>query len=272
LAEKREGLADEVKAEAGETEFRVGQSLRLTWLAAQRLDATLMPMFKAEELGAGYRKGADGLLERQVVLPPPAGTRWVPIVPDGNATAHLTWKRWMFLQCHVGVLGAHRNTEKTLNIVSRQAWWSTMRRDLELWIQRCMTCRRFRRMAQKQESPEVVPVDAECWQEVMIDLEGPSNPPDKQGNKYSLTYICRVCRGLLTERSCKCNATEARRMFAVCVFRSGTLPLLLLSDRGPELKNALMSEYSALNSLEAYGTGLGRRSASGDPKGHGHAC
>ncbi len=154
----------------------------------------------------------------------------------------------MFLQCHVGVLGAHRNTEKTLNIVSRQAWWSTMRRDLELWIQRCMTCLRFRRMAQKQESPEVVPVDAECWQEVMIDLEGPSNPPDKQGNKYSLTYICRVCRGLLTERSCKCNATEARRMFAVCVFRSGTLPLLL-SDRGPELKNALMSEYSALIGL-----------------------
>ena len=51
------------------------------------------------------------------------------------------------------------------------------------------------------------------------------------------------------QRSCKCNATGARRMFAVCVFRSGTLPLLLLSDRGPELKNALMSEYSALIGL-----------------------
>ena len=35
----------------------------------------------------------------------------------------------------------------------------------------------------------VIPVDAECWQEVMVDLEGPSQPADKQGNKYSFTYI-----------------------------------------------------------------------------------
>ena len=41
-------------------------------------------------------------------------------------------------------------------------------------------------------------------------------------------------------------------MFACCVFRSGTIPTLLRSDRGPELKNALMAEYTAL-------LGLGRR-------------
>ena len=41
-------------------------------------------------------------------------------------------------------------------------------------------------------------------------------------------------------------------MFACCVMRSGTIPTLLRSDRGPELKNALMAEYCAL-------VGLGRR-------------
>ena len=41
-------------------------------------------------------------------------------------------------------------------------------------------------------------------------------------------------------------------MFASCMLRSGTIPTMLRSDRGPELKNALMNEYTAL-------LGIGRR-------------
>ena len=79
-----------------------------------------------------------------------------------------------------------------------------------------------------------------------MDLEGPSTPCDKQGNKYTMTYICTVCHGTLLDRSPKCNASEARRMFACCMLRSGTIPTMLRSDRGPELKNAIMNEYAAL--------------------------
>ena len=251
-ADKREGHAEEIRAEAGEPEFKVGQSLRLTWLHCQRLDKTLMPMFRTKELARGYRKAEDGLLERLLPSPLPPGERWVPIVPDGMATKHLTWKRWMFLQCHVGVLGAHRNPEKTLNIVMRQAWWATIKEDVHQWAQKCITCLRFRKMHTKQEQMPVIPTGAECWEEVMIDLEGPNNPCDKQGNMYTMTYICTVCQGLLTDRAPKCNAVEARRMFATCMFRSGTIPTMLRSDRGPELKNAIMNEYAAL-------LGIGRR-------------
>ena len=45
---------------------------------------------------------------------------------------------------------------------------------------------------------------------------------------------------------------EARRMFASCMFRSGTIPTLVRSDRGPELKNAIMNEYTSL-------LGMGRK-------------
>ena len=41
-------------------------------------------------------------------------------------------------------------------------------------------------------------------------------------------------------------------MFASSVFRSGRIPTLLRTDRGPELKNVLMQEYCAL-------VGIGRR-------------
>ena len=86
-------LADDVKADSGECEFTLGQSLRLTWVAAQRADKALMPMFVSKHLEDGYRVATDGLLERQVDLPPPANATWVPIVPDGMAMGNLTWKR-----------------------------------------------------------------------------------------------------------------------------------------------------------------------------------
>ena len=43
MSSKREGLADDARAEAGETDFQLGLGLRVTWLSAQRLDKTLMP-------------------------------------------------------------------------------------------------------------------------------------------------------------------------------------------------------------------------------------
>ncbi len=41
-------------------------------------------------------------------------------------------------------------------------------------------------------------------------------------------------------------------MLANCMFRSGRVPRMIRSDRGPEFKNAIMQEYIAL-------TGMGRR-------------
>ena len=87
------------------------------------------------------------------------------------------------------MLGAHRSAAKTSSIIVRQAWWQSCRTDVETLVHKCMTCLRFRRMATKQEAVPVIPVSAECWEEVMIDLEGPNNPADSMGNKYTMTYI-----------------------------------------------------------------------------------
>ena len=106
LYEKRKSISDDVKAEAGECDFELGTSLRVTWIPQQRADKALGPMFApGKTLADGYRIAKDGLLERLVKLPPPANATWVPIVPDGKATGNLSWKRWLFLQVHVGILG-----------------------------------------------------------------------------------------------------------------------------------------------------------------------
>ena len=220
LYDKRREVADEVRADAGECEFQLGQSLRLTWVSSQRADKLLMPMFGAKNLDSGYRVAKDGLLERQVQLPPPVNSTWVPIVPNGQATGNLSWKRWLFLQCHVGILGAHRNAEKTTGLLSRQVWWLTMKSDVAVWTEGCITCLRFRKTPQRQEAVPTIPTNCECWEEVMIDLEGPSNPSSKNGHKYTMTYICVLCHGVLLEGSARITAADTRRMFACCIMRS----------------------------------------------------
>ena len=86
----------------------------------------------------------------------------------------------------------------------------------------------------------------------MIDIEGPSNPMDKDGCKYTMTYMCCLCQGLFRESTARLSAATVRIMFASCIMRSGTLSCLVRSDRGPELKNLLMAEYGSL-------VGVGRR-------------
>ena len=124
-----------------------------------------------------------------------------------------------------------------------------MKVDVQRWWESCLTCIRFRKMPRKQEAVPVIPTGRDCWEEVMIDLEGPSNPADKDGCKYTMTYICCLCHGILIEPGQRLTANETRRMFACCIMRSGTLLTLVRSDRGPELKNALMAEYSSLIGL-----------------------
>ena len=87
-----------------------------------------------------------------------------------------------------------------------------MRADIDKWVHSCVTCARFRKVPKKQLSEPVIPVDAECWEEVMIDLEGPSTPLDSDGNRYSYSYICCLCYALLADRAPVANGSHVRRM------------------------------------------------------------
>ena len=112
-----------------------------------------------------------------------------------------------------------------------------MKKDVDKWVQNCITCVRFRKITTKTQQVAVIPVDAECWQEVMMDLEGPNTPADKDGRRYNSTYVCCVCHAVLLEGLRVANALLLRRAFASSMFRAGRIPDLIRSDQGPEFKN-----------------------------------
>jgi hypothetical protein len=152
----------------------------------------------------------------------------------------------VYLQYHAGVWGAHKSAIATNNAMKAHLWWETMTADVNKWVDRCLTCLRFRKSARRATGIPVKPTRCECWEDVMVDMEGPSNPPSAAGNRYVLTYMRCLSSTPLFEPVKRLTAAEVRRAFSRCMFRAGTLAVVLRTDRGPEFKNAILAEYAAL--------------------------
>ena len=126
LIVQRAQLADLEQAETEQINWTLGANLRVVWGCAQRSDKDLNGYFRH---GATFphdvRLAEDGVLEHLAPDRSPEKPEWVPIVPAGYATSHLTWKQWVFLQMHIGIFGHHRAGKKTYQLMDDVVWWAT---------------------------------------------------------------------------------------------------------------------------------------------------
>ena len=89
--EDRSRLAEEAKAAAGMSNFEVTGSLRASWVEAQSKDPSLAESLR--KTPEGYKRAADGMLEKEVSLPGGAVST-VPVVPNGVAACSgVTWRK-----------------------------------------------------------------------------------------------------------------------------------------------------------------------------------
>ena len=216
LLARREQHADVEQAETEQITWTLGANLRVVWGCAQRSDKDLNGYFQN---GATFphdvRIAEDGVLEHLSPDRSPEKPEWVPIVPSGYATSHLTWKQWVFLQMHIGIFGHHRAGKKTYQLMKDVVWWSTMKTDVFTWYDECLTCIRFRKRPTRQDQVAVKPTSLHPWQEIMIDCEGSSRPPDAAGNTYVLSYFCCLTHAVLLETMRSLTHSEVRRAFLV---------------------------------------------------------
>ena len=111
---EREAKAEEARAAAGEGHFDVNCSLRVIWHRDQRADPELAALLKDPK--PGFRLDEDGVLEKCVVEKQGqhGESRWVPVVPAGNAGQGVSWKRFCFLQAHAGLVGRHGSSHSRM--------------------------------------------------------------------------------------------------------------------------------------------------------------
>ena len=105
-----------------------------------------------------------------------------------------SWGAWVFHYVHVGIMGAHRSGKKTAALLLKICWWKDVAADCERFCEHCLTCLKGRKKAVKTESVASKPTELQCWEEVMMDCEGPMLPADAHGNRFILSYTCVPCR------------------------------------------------------------------------------
>ena len=192
-----------------------------------------------------FRAASDRGLEAAVAIPGKAEAHWVLVLPSGGPRPGLTWKAFFFQHCHVGAFGGHKNSDGTEAMLKRIVWWRDLSRDVPEWIDRCWACLQFRKRVRAPRS-FFVTTTRFPWQEVMVDIEGPSSPPDRDGYTYILTYLDLLTGHALLEPLVAIRHQNFRRAFCRAATRSGTFPAIVRSDRGTEIKNLMMFELTAL--------------------------
>ena len=102
--QKREELAEEARAEAGESDFQINKTLRETWAEKQKKSKHIQSLASKP----GFRRSEDALVKQRAHDRWELYERWPPVVPEGQAALHLSWRQLVFQQIHVGTFGGHR--------------------------------------------------------------------------------------------------------------------------------------------------------------------
>ena len=109
-----EQAADDM--DMGDETWSWGASLRATWAPAQQVDKSLAEYFrKHAEFPHDVRRAKDGVLEKLVQPKNRPSPIWVPIVPEGHVTQHLTWKSGFssnYMSVSLGLTGARRRPNR----------------------------------------------------------------------------------------------------------------------------------------------------------------
>ena len=195
----------------------------------------------------------DGLLEYCYRAKSGTMVRWVPYVPSAKcifAPEDVSWRKWLFNYCHEGLLNAHRPQAQTYHLLKRMSYWPSQARDVDRWCASCMTCMKFR-STRLSTGPLKSMIGDESnvgklpWQDVIIDCMGPFTRAEG-GEQYILSYTCTQLKVSKLESMKSLQAGYFSRALVRVPLRTGIMPDIVRSDRGPEMTSKINEEFLAI--------------------------
>ena len=111
------------------------------------------------------------------------------------------------------------------------------------WYKECEICAQYRGATMRPPMSSIYAKDEYSdtlpWEDVIIDVQGPFTRSE-DGMQYILSYHCSRLRVPLLFAFKSLQAAHFGRALITCVLRARILPLILRSDRGPEMRRAEM--------------------------------
>ena len=188
---------------------------------------------------------------------------WVPVMPSGSIPPEfiaaegrdVSWRRYAFERAHLTPLEPHRPHGPTWQALKRMAFWPSMNKDFNEWLNDCAVCQQYRTagvVAPMRSTVASIPeVKKLPWTDVIIDCQGPFTK-SARGNCYTVSYHCTflgVCKVEPFERLRKADFLNA---LVACVMRARRMPNIVRTDRGPEMVSVVMQEFLSLCNAQQF--------------------
>ena len=139
--------------------------------------------------------------------------------------------------------------------LQRMAFWPGMHKDFSIWINDCAVCHQFRTvevMAPMRSTLASIDESTKLpWADVIVDCQGPFTRSAK-GNCYTVSYHCLFLGVCKVEPFARLRKEEFLVALVTCVMRASRIPTICRTDRGPEMTNAVMTEFLTLCNARQY--------------------
>jgi hypothetical protein len=154
------------------------------------------------------------------------GQRYVPDDPELQLR--------LIKEHHDTLLAGHPGRSKTFNLLSRQYFWKTMRKQVDRYVRSCAECQKSRTCRHASFGVlRLLPVPEKPWEDISMDFV--TGLPECEGYDAIWVVVDRLSK---MRHFVPCKTTVDARglveMFLKEVVRLHGLPRTIISDRGPQ--------------------------------------
>jgi hypothetical protein len=148
---------------------------------------------------------------------------------------------------HDAPWAGHRGVARTVELVSRQFWWRTLRGDVDVYVRSCDACQRNKASNQPTGGLlQPLPVPDRPWDSVSMDMVV-KLPKTARGHDSILVFVDRLTKYVhIVPTTEAMKAKGFARLFVQHVFANHGLPRTLISDRGTVWNNKFWRHVSKL--------------------------
>ena len=135
--------------------------------------------------------------------------------------------------------GGHVGLDRTYDKIRSRYYWQNMYRDVVKYLEQCETCK-ARKMKKTKAPMQDMPIPQYPFDIIGIDTCGPF-PETELGNKYIVTIVDHFSSWPEAYATRDKSAETVASILVEHIFPRHSCPRVLLSDRGTEFVNAVVS-------------------------------